>query len=82
MSEPRLLTRTALRLYLGSLPLAEIEHRMKHGLLPQPLWDLAWDHPLARWDRAAVNRALDRASRMPATLEAQGEALDRALGLR
>jgi hypothetical protein len=79
---PRLLTRTRLRAYLHDLKWAEIDARMKRGQLPGPLWGIPADHPDARWDRRAVDRALDAASGIPASIEVDEAALDRALGIR
>ena len=78
----RLLTRAALRGHLGGLPWAEVVARMERGQLPRPLWGLAADDPRARWDRKGVDRALDLASSLPATLEADEALLDRALETR
>ena len=81
-SPSRLLTRAALRAYLGGLPTAEIDARMQTGSLPRPLWGIDAGDCRARWDRRAIDRALDHASRLPATVEAQEEILDHALGIR
>jgi hypothetical protein len=78
---PRLLTRANLRAYLRDLTWREIEARMLRGQIPGPLWGLATDDPHARWDRRAVDRALDAASGIPASVEAEEAALDRALGI-
>lgn len=80
-STPRLLTRADLRAYLSGLPWADVRERMERGKLPQPMWRLDPNDKNARWDRRAVDRALDAESAIPATLEAQEHALDRALGL-
>lgn len=80
-ARPRLLTRAQLRAHLGALPWAEIAARMEQGRLPRPLWGLAPEDGRARWDRRAVDRAIDAASGIPATIEEQEAALDRALGL-
>jgi hypothetical protein len=77
---PRLLSRTGLRGYLRGLTWREIEARMQRGQIPGPLWGMPADDPQARWDRRAVDRALDAASSIPGTLEAEVAALDRALG--
>ncbi len=82
MGEPRLLTRTALREFLGSIPHAEIDAWIKRGKIPGPLWNLLPDHRLARWDRCAVDRALDAASNLPGSIEAGTAELDRAFGIR
>ena len=79
---PRLLTRGALRAHLGELPWAEIDARIKAGQIPGPLWGLPATDPRARWDRRAVDRALDLASSLPATLEQDEALLDKALGIR
>ena len=78
--EARLLDRVALRAYLGGLPWAEIAGRIEAGRLPRPLWGLALEDKRARWDRRAVDRALDDASGVPVTVDAASAALDRALG--
>lgn len=77
---PRLLTRAALRARLGCLPWVEIEMRMRRGQIPGPLWGREAGDPHARWDGKALDRALDAASGLPATVEADEAALDRALG--
>lgn len=85
MADPppsRLLTKPALRVHLGGLPWDEIQTRMKNGQIPLPLWGLAPEDSRARWDRKSVDRALDLASSIPATLEADEALLDRALGTR
>ncbi|MBO1080857.1 hypothetical protein [Roseomonas haemaphysalidis] len=82
MSETRLMTRAALRAYLHGLPWGEINARMEAHRLPKPLWNTPPDHPAARWDRKAVDRALDAASGMPLTVEAGTAFLDKALGFR
>lgn len=78
---PRLLSRAALRARLGGLPWSEIAARMERGQIPGPVWGLAPDDPRARWDSPAVDRALDAASGLPATIEADEAALDREFGL-
>ncbi len=78
---PRLLDRGRLRGYV-SLPWAAVHEAIAKGRLPGPLWGLPPDHALARWDRRAVDRALDEASGVPASVEDGTAALDRALGLR
>jgi hypothetical protein len=82
MPEPRLLTRAALREYLGSIPHAEVDALIKRGKIPGPLYNLAADHKHARWDRCAVDRALDAASNLPGSIEAGTAELDRAFGFR
>lgn len=81
MIEPRLLTRAQLRAYLGEISFAEVERRMASGRLPRPLWGLAASDKAARWDRRAVDHALDRASAIPGSVEADVQILDRGLGL-
>ena len=78
---PRLLTRAQVRAYLQCDD-AELTVRMERGQLPGPLWRC--DHALstARWDRVSVDRALNRASAIPASIDAAVEELDRALGTR
>jgi hypothetical protein len=78
----RLLTKADLRAHLGSLPWAEITDRMERGQIPRPLWGQSPENARARWDLRAVDRALDLASSIPLTLEAEEEMLDRALGIR
>ena len=78
--QPRLLDRAELRVYLGGLPWAEVSARIERGKLPRPLWRLELNDKHARWDRRAIDRALDAESAIPASLEAQEQALDRALG--
>lgn len=81
MVEPRLLTRPQLRAYLGNIAAAELDARMAKGRLPKPVWGLEPGDKAARWDRRAVDRALDRASGIPGSIEADMQLLDRALGL-
>lgn len=78
---PRLLTRAQVRAYLQVTD-KELTARMQRGQIPGPLWgsDAALDN--ARWDRQAIDRAVDRASAIPAHLDAAAEELDLALGLR
>ncbi len=78
---PRLLTRADLRSYLGMISWAECKLRMERGQIPNPLWGLGPSNKDARWDRRAVDRALDDASAIPPSLEAQERLLDRALGI-
>jgi hypothetical protein len=82
MAEPRLLTRAALREFLGNIPHTEIYGWIKRGKIPGPLWNLPPEHRNARWDRCAVDRALDAASNLPGSIEAGTAELDRAFGLR
>jgi len=84
MAEPsvsRLLNRSGLRSYLGMIPWEQCKQRMHRGRLPRPVWGLEPDDKDARWDKRAVDRALDAESAIPSTIEAQEQALDRALGL-
>jgi hypothetical protein len=60
----------------------ELTALMRHGQLPGPLWLCDPALPSARWDRVAVDRALNRASAIPASIDAAVEELDRALGTR
>lgn len=76
----RLLSRAALCAYLDGLPWHEVQARMARGHLPGPLWRVSVSDPNARWDRAAIDRALDGASGAPISLEAQEAELDRACG--
>jgi|HigsolmetaAR206D_1030411.scaffolds.fasta_scaffold08514_2 hypothetical protein len=78
---PRTLTRAQLRAYL-QVTHAEIDQRMAEGRLPKPLWGTEPDDPRARWDRAAVDRALDNEAGPTATLAAAERHLDHALGIR
>jgi hypothetical protein len=82
MPEPRLLTRPQLRQYLGSIPWSQIEARMQRGKLPNPVWGLNPDDKAARWDKNAVDRALDHASSIPGSIESDIAELDRQFGLR
>ena len=75
---PRLLTKAALRNYLGGLRWTEIQTRMQRGQLPRPLWNQEPDSPHARWDLRSVDRALDATSSIPGTVERDTEILDRA----
>ena len=77
---PRLLTRAQVRGYLQCDD-AELTLRMQRGQVPGPLWNSNPALPSARWDRVAVDRALNRASTMP-NLDADEALLDRALGTR
>jgi hypothetical protein len=60
--EPRLLSRSSLCAYLGALPWSYVRDLIASGRLPRPLWEQLDTHKLARWDRPAVDRALDAAS--------------------
>ena len=79
---PRLLSRGALRTYLGGITVADLEQRIAMGLIPSPLWGARPDDKTARWDVRAVDRALDAAGGVAATVEAAEAHLDRALGFR
>ena len=76
---PRLLTRQQLRGYL-QIDEAELGERIRKGQVPKPLWGCDQTLPSARWDREAVDRALSRASAIPASVDAAIEALDDACG--
>jgi hypothetical protein len=77
---PRLLTRAALRTYLGGISATELQERMAEGLIPRPVWGLDPADKRARWDVRAVDRMLDAAGGPAATVEAAERFLDRALG--
>ncbi len=79
---PRLLTRAALRAYLGGISATELEERVSAGLLPPPMWGAAPADRSARWDVRAVDRALDSAGGPSASVQAAEHHLDRALGFR
>jgi hypothetical protein len=76
---PRLLTRNQVRSYL-QITDADLVARMARGQVPGPLWGTDADLADARWDRQAVDRALDRASAIPSIVDAGTEELDRAFG--
>lgn len=76
---PRLLTRANVRSYL-QIDDAELIARMRRGHVPKPLWGTDPALPAARWDRQAIDRALDRASAVPSSIEADEDKLDKALG--
>jgi hypothetical protein len=78
---PRLLTRAQVRGYLQCND-SELTARMERGQLPGPLWKCDAALPSARWDRAALDRAINRASAIPASIDAAVEELDRALATR
>lgn len=82
MADARLLTRTMLQTLLGNLPWAEVTARMDRGQIPKPVWGIDPREKTARWDSRAVNRALDRASAIPNSIEADIAELDRAYGIR
>jgi hypothetical protein len=58
---PRLLSRAALRAYLGGITATELGERIAQGRIPTPIWGLKPDDRAARWDQRAVDRALDAA---------------------
>ena len=76
---PRLVTRDQLRAYL-QISEAELCAREARGQVPGPLWGCDAALPSARWDRVAVDRAIDSASAIPSHIEAATEELDRAFG--
>jgi hypothetical protein len=76
---PRLLTRGQVRSYL-QVDDAELVRRMASGQVPGPLWGCDPDLTSARWDREAIDRALDRASAIKSNVAAAEEEFDRALG--
>jgi hypothetical protein len=78
---PRLLTRQQVRAYLQVTD-PELSDRMKAGHIPGPLWGSDAALANARWDRTAIDRALDRASAIPSHIDAAMEELDRGLGLK
>jgi len=77
---PRLLTRAQVRSYL-QIEDAELQHRMRHGQVPRPLWGCDSDLPNARWDRNSIDRTLDRASTITSSDIAATQELDQAFGL-
>jgi hypothetical protein len=58
---------------------AELTQRMARGQLPGPLWGCDPALLSARWDRHALERALNKASAIPISDAAGEEELDRAL---
>ncbi len=78
---PRLLKREQLRAYL-QVPDAELQSRMDKGQVPGPLWGCDAALSSARWDRHAVDRAVDRASAIPSHIDAAVEELDHEFGIR
>jgi hypothetical protein len=76
---PRLITREQLRAYL-QMQEAELADRLRRGQLPGPLWDGDAALTNARWDRHAVDRALDRASSLRSDIDAAVAELDREFG--
>jgi hypothetical protein len=55
---------------------------MRTGRIPAPLYGLPPVHPNARWDRKAVDRALDAESGIPLSIEQDILEMDRAIGYR
>jgi len=82
VAESRMMSRTALRAYLGNVPWRDVEDRISNGRIPRPLYGLLPSHPSARWDRKAVDRALDAESGMPVSIEQDILEMDRAIGYR
>jgi hypothetical protein len=82
VDEPRLLTRQALKAYLGNLPCKEIVERVQRGQIPSQLWRVGADDKLARWERKSVDQALDEARAIPNSIERDIGEMDRAIGLR
>jgi hypothetical protein len=78
---PRLLRRAQVRAYL-QIEEREMADRMRRGQLPGPLWGCDPELPSARWDRQAVDRAVNRASAIPDHTVAATEELDREFGFR
>ena len=78
---PRLLDRAGVRALLGNLAWTDVLNRIERGQLPGPIWGVAAADKAARWDRVAVGRALDAASRLPASIERDEAFLDRHLGI-
>jgi hypothetical protein len=76
---PRLIDRAQLRGYL-QVEEAELAIRLERGQVPGPLWGCDAALSNARWDRHAVDRAMDRASAIPCPITAGEEELDRAFG--
>ncbi len=81
MSDTRLLDRADLRRYLGALPWCEIERRMAAGQLPKPLWGVSPNEKTARWDRAAIDSALNRYSHPKGSFQSDLADLDHACGI-
>lgn len=71
---PRLLSRAALRDYLGGISDSTLHRWIEAGLVPPALAGTHW------WDRVAVDRALDKRSGLSPE-STPVDALDRALGL-
>lgn len=78
---PRLLSRFQVRAYL-QLTDRELADRIRKGQLPNAIWGCDPALPSARWDRQAVDNALNRASAVPLGEKALIEELDRDWGLR
>jgi hypothetical protein len=76
------MTRARLRKYLGNIPWADIERRMDSGRIPRPLWGVPPSDKNARWDQKAVDRTIDGASQIPASIEDHIRDLDKAFGFR
>jgi len=77
---PRLLTRAQVRSYL-QIDDMELQHRMRHGQVPRPLWGCNMDLPSARWDRNGIDLSLDKASTITTSDIAATQELDQAFGL-
>lgn len=67
MTLPRLFTRDELREYLGGISSSTLARWIDDGKIPGPL------SGTTRWDRAAVDRALDRASGLTQPQSGSGE---------
>lgn len=81
MTPPRTMTRGQLRAYL-QIPLRELESLLAARQLPPPLWGKAPGDKDARWDRIAVDRALDAAAAPEGSVAAAEAHLDQAFGFR
>lgn len=64
---PRLLSRDELREYLGGISPSTLARWIEDGRIPRPI------EGTTRWDRIAVDRALDRASGLEQRQEATSE---------
>lgn len=82
MADSRLLAKAALRQLLGGIAWSDVCIRMERGQIPRPLWNVPAEDKAARWDRRAVDMAIDAASSIPGSIESDTAALDRAIGLR
>jgi hypothetical protein len=82
MAERRLFTKAELRQHLGGIAWSEVCIRMERGQIPRPLWNVPAEEKTARWDRRAVDRAIDAASSIPSSIESDTAELDRAIGIR